>query len=197
MMDTELFFRRFTIMEKLNYDEIRSLCEEVFNKINSLHVDFKTYTIITTSGDFVNGYDYFLGGFDRILKYMENNKDNQPSAYEDGQILFELIDSSFEVEYIFKTNKNAKQQLILSNQKIFTINREYKTITKNSEPSYVDTAFDLSMIIVLNGIQAILYKLDYITNKDIKTYLYSLLTKSNGDDKEKAILNRLYNMIIF
>ena len=85
---------------------------------------------------------------------------------------------------IYTSKENGEQ--------LFTIDRENKTVYKQSSATYVDTPFDLMLTIVLNGLRAILENLNYVTDSEILEYANNRLDER---DRTRDIVKRIIEII--
>lgn len=184
-----------------NPDIILSICEEVLSKTEKMHEQLKHNYIVVFDDDCINAYNYFLLPFEDIISlYKETEKRGGPVILS-SNIVYKIIYHDYKVKLIIKITPDHETLGMLpttiytskeNGEQLFTIDRENKTVYKQSAATYVDTPFDLMLTVVLNGLRAILENLNYVTDSEILKYANNRLDER---DRTRDIAKRIIEII--
>lgn len=184
-----------------NPDTILSICEEVLSKTEKMHEQLKHNYIVVLDDGCVNAYNYFLLPFEDIISlYKETEKRGGPVILS-SNIVYKIIYHDYKVKLIIKITPDHETLGMLpttiytskeNGEQLFTIDRENKTVYKQSAATYVDTPFDLMLTVVLNGLRAILENLNYVTDSEILKYANNRLDER---DRTRDIAKRIIEII--
>ena len=184
-----------------NPDTILSICEEVLSKTEKMHEQLKHNYIVMFDDGCVNAYNYFLLPFENIISLYKDMEKRGGPVILSSNTLYVILYHDYKVKLIIKITPDHETLGMLpttiytskeNGEQLFTIDRENKTVYKQSAATYVDTPFDLMLTIVLNGLRAILENLNYVTDSEILEYANNHLDER---DRTRDIAKRIIEII--
>ena len=184
-----------------NPDTILSICEEVLSKTEKMHEQLKHNYIVMFDDGCVNAYNYFLLPFENIISLYKDMEKRGGPVILSSNTLYVILYHDYKVKLIIKITPDHETLGMLpttiytskeNGEQLFTIDRENKTVYKQSAATYVDTPFDLMLTIVLNGLRAILENLNYVTDSEILEYANNHLDER---DRTRDIVKRIIEII--
>lgn len=182
-------------------DKILNICEEVLEKTKNMQDALKRNYIVVLDSGCVNAYNYFLLPFENIVSIIRKERKDHGMSLLSSDMIYKIIYHDYKVKLIIKITPDHETLGILpttiytskeNGEQLFTIDRENKTVYKQSSATYVDTPFDLMLTIVLNGLRAILENLNYVTDSEILEYANNRLDER---DRTRDIVKRIIEII--
>lgn len=157
------------LIDNANGIDIANICKEVLGKTKNMQDALRFSYIVVLDDGCVNAYKYFLWPFEKIVSIINEEQKVYGMSMISSELVYKIIYHDYKVKMIMKLTPDHETSGILpttiykseeNGEQLFTIDRENKTVHKQSTTTHVDTPLDLMLTIVLNGLRAIL---EYVT----------------------------------